>query len=261
MTEALKVFFLAVLQGITEFLPVSSSGHLAIADKLIGLNSTGVRVEVMLHFGTLVAVVFYYREKILSIIRGIFAGKREGWIAAGLIIAGCIPAIIAYVILGDKLESMFDGSPKVVGIMLMITGLVLTSLKFLKSDTNGKICWWRAFVIGVAQAFAMLPGISRSGSTIACARFCGVSGKNAADYSFLISLPLLFGAALLDVIKPAETAEAGQIGWGVLAPAMVIAAVVGYFSIKFLMKVITGTKFWYFGIYCFIAGLIALCVC
>lgn len=262
MAEALKVFFLAILQGVTEFLPVSSSGHLAICDKLLGLNSTGVRVEVMLHFGTLIAVVVFYWGKLLTIIRDILSGRREGWIATALIAVGCVPAVIAYLLFDDAIKSLFDASPSVIGLMLVITGAVLISLRFVKTGSkgkNGKISWFRAAVIGVAQAFALLPGISRSGSTIVAARWCGVSPKNAADYSFLISLPLLFGAAVMSVIHPDATGE-NEVGWGILIPAMMIAAVVGYFSIKFLMRVITGAKFWWFGIYCACAGLIMIIV-
>ena len=262
MLEALKLFFLAVLQGVTEFLPVSSSGHLAIFDKLLGLNYAGLRVEIMLHFGTLVAVVFYYWKTLFGLIRGVFTGKRESLATAGLIIVGAVPVAVAGVLLNDWLERKYDGDIAFIGGMLIITGIVLFSLRFLPKGSDKKLTWWRALVIGIAQIAALLPGISRSGSTIAAARYLGLSGKNAADFSFIVSIPLLFGATLLDLMKGEEAcAEAvgnPVPGWGLLAPAMVVAMITGYLSIKWLMRAVAGTRFWYFGIYCFIAGVAAI---
>ena len=260
MIEALKLFFLAVLQGITEFLPVSSSGHLAIFDKLLGLNYAGLRVEIMLHFGTLVAVVFYYWKTIFDLVRGVFTGKKESLATAGLIIIGAIPIAVAGVLINDWLEEKYDGNIAFIGGMLIITGLVLFSLRFLPQNSDKKLTWWRALGIGIAQIAALLPGISRSGSTIAAARYLGLSGKNAADFSFIMSIPLLFGATVLDLLKGEEAGAVGNPapGWGLLGPAMVIAMITGYFAIKLLMRAITGTKFWYFGVYCVIAGIAAI---
>ena len=257
MSEALKVLFLAVLQGVAEFLPVSSSGHLALAGGLLKFEGMGPRVEAVLHFGTLVALVAYYWRTILAILRGMVFGRREGWLAAGMIVAGCIPAILAYLLFDDAIDAAFGGSPKCIGALLIVTGLILLSLRLRKGDGDGKVTWPRAIAIGVAQALALFPGISRSGSTIVCARHLGVSPKNAVDYSFLMSLPLVFGATLMAVVHPGE-AVAGEPGWGLLLPAAVVAAVVGYFSIKLLMRVIAGPKFWYFGFYCLAAGLLTL---
>lgn len=264
MTEFLKLIFLAVLQGITEFLPVSSSGHLAICDNLLGLNYSGVRVEVMLHFGTLIAVVLFYWKTLLELICGFFSGKREAIATVSLVLLGCIPVGIAGVALQDWIEARFDGSSLFTGAMLMITGTVLFSLKFAGAKTDAKLTWWRALLIGIAQAVALLPGISRSGSTIAAARFLGIEGRKAADYSFLMSIPLLFGATFLEVVKSAKLPEAGEAaaaqgpGWGMLIPTVAVSCIVGYFSIKFLMKVISGTRFWVFGLYCLAAGAILL---
>ncbi len=256
MSEALKVLFLAVLQGVAEFLPVSSSGHLALAGWLLRFEGLGPRVEAVLHFGTLVALVLYYWRMILAILRGMVFGRREGWFAAGMIVAGCIPAVFAYLLFDDAIDAAFGGSPKCIGSLLIVTGLILLSLRLRKGDGDGKVTWLRAVAIGVAQALALFPGISRSGSTIVCARHLGVSPKNAVDYSFLMSLPLVFGATLMAVIHPGEAAA--EPGWGLLIPAAIVAAVVGYFSIKLLMRVIAGPKFWFFGFYCLAAGLLTL---
>ena len=256
MSEALKVLFLAVLQGVAEFLPISSSGHLALAGNLINLE-VGPRLETILHFGTLVALVAYYWRTILAIVRGVVTGKREGLTAAGIIVVGCIPAILAYLLFDDIIDEAFGGSAKRIGVFLTVTGLILLSLRLRKGDGYGKITWRRAIAIGLAQAFALFPGVSRSGSTIVCARHLGVSPKNAVNYSFLMSLPLVFGATLMTVVHSGE-AVSGEPGWGVLFLAAIVAGVVGYFAINLLMRVISGPKFWYFGFYCIAAGLLTI---
>ncbi len=259
MAEAFKVLFLAVLQGVAEFLPISSSGHLAIAGRILGLEGMGEQVEIALHFGTLVALLAYYRRTVAEIVAGMLSGRRSGWIAAGMIVVGCVPAALAYPLFHDAMESAFAGSTKAIGAMLVVTGLILISLRFRKTDGDGRITWWRAVAIGVAQAFALFHGISRSGITIACARHLGVSPRNAVDYSFLVSLPLVAGASLLSLVHPPEAAANGP-GWGLLLPAAAVSAVVGYISIKLLIRVLAGPKFWCFGIYCLVAGAVALCL-
>lgn len=259
MAVAFKVLFLAVLQGVAEFLPISSSGHLALAGRLLNFEGMGVRVEIILHLGTLAALIAYYRQTLLALAREALVGSREGWTAIGLLVVGCLPAGLAYVLFDDAIEAAFEGSAMAIGVFLMVTGLLLLSLRLRKGDGDGKITWGRALAIGAAQAFALLPGISRSGSTIVCARHLGVSPKNAADYSFLVSLPLLLGATLLSFVHPAEPAI-GEPGWGLLIPAACVSAVVGYFSIRLLMRVLAGPKFWYFGFYCLAAGLLTVCL-
>lgn len=257
--ETFKLLLLAVIQGLTEFLPVSSSGHLAILGKLVGLEAPGVRLEVALHFGTLLTVVFYYRKLLGSMIAGVFKGRKEDWLKALLLVLGCIPAGIMYFVAGDFLEEKFDGDVRFIGFMLMLTGLVLLSLAFLKRDGSAKIGPIRAFLIGCAQAIAMLPGISRSGSTIAVARYLGVGGKDAADFSFLMSLPILFAAAFLQILKDISGKEpSGGPDAGLLVLAIIVSAATGYFAIKFLIRTLAGRRFWLFGIYCLAAGLIAV---
>lgn len=252
MAETLKLMVMAVLQGLTEFLPVSSSGHLVIAKGLLGLDAPGVRVEVMLHFGTLVAVVAFYWKRLWSIASGVLGLKRESLLQAAWLFVGCVPALVAYVVFGDAIEEHYDSSVKFTGAMLVCTGVVLTSLKFLRDPGHAKVGWWRAILIGIAQAIALLPGISRSGSTISCARFLGVKPEDAAEFSFLMSVPILAGATLLKIVHPEAGAEA--VGWASLIPAMAVSGVVGYFAIKFLIKLLVGRGFWIFGLYCMAAG-------
>lgn len=270
--ETIKILFLAILQGFTEFLPVSSSGHLAIFDQLLGLQNPGTRVEIMLHFGTLFSVVIFYWKRIYQIVGGLFCGERSAWRMALNIIIASIPAAIVYFLLDEKIEAAYDGNLHFIGLMLVITGFILLSLRFVKSTTNTELSQkaddskdaktsltlFRAFLIGCAQAFALLPGISRSGSTIACARHLGVHPKEAAEFSFLMVLPLLLAAATQQLIKDfsADTAVAAQqIPSASLFLAVIVSAVSGYFSLRLILATLVGRKFWIFGIYCFLAGI------
>ncbi len=258
--EALKIIFLAVLQGITEFLPISSSGHLVIFGKLLGIDEPGARLEIMLHFGTLLSILFFYRKIIGDLIRGIFSGNREKLLLASAIVVSAIPAIIAYVFLKDTIDGLYDGSSAFVGIMLMITAAVLISLNFIpnKDDNEDRkpVKLWKAFLVGLAQAVALLPGISRSGSTISCARFLGIGAKKAAEFSFLMVLPVLLGGTVLQIIDDlTRGGEESSDGFGLLAVAVIISAVTGYFALKLLIRVLSSRYFWLFGCYCFLAGL------
>ncbi len=264
--EALKVLFLAVLQGITEFLPVSSSGHLAILGKLIGLDEPGVRIEIMLHFGTLISVLFFYRKIIADLIRGICRNDGGKIKLAAAVIVSCIPAVLIYLFFNDAVNNAYDGSISFTGAMLMVTGMVLISLKFIppkKDDENQdeSVKIWQALLIGIAQAIALLPGISRSGSTISCARYLGINGKKAAEFSFLMVLPVLLGGTALQLIEDLSgDAGPSSVGAGLMIVAVSVSAITGYFALRLLIRILGGNKFWMFGIYCFLAGLLTVCL-
>ena len=256
MLEALKLFALAVLQGIAEFLPVSSSSHIALAGKWIGLEVPGIRVELALHIGTLVAVLLYYHARIAEVVSGVFKGEKMAWRYACAILVSCIPAIVAYYFFHDWVTEKLDGSFRFTGAMLVVTGLFLLSSRLARNISAKPLTSWRAFLIGIAQACAMVPGISRSGSTIVLARFLSVEKKEAVAFSFLMSAPLLIGGAILELLPSSEASmEACSIGWDLLLPAMVIAAVVGCLAIRLLMLVIERDWFWLFGFYCIPMGL------
>lgn len=260
--DALKILFLAVLQGITEFLPVSSSGHLAIAHNLLGIEEPPAFLAVMLHFGTLLSVMVYFRRRIADILRGLFSGKRETVRLCANIAIASVPAAISYFLLGDFIENCFEGNVKFVGAMLLATGAVLLSMRFLSGGRAAALKARGALAVGIAQALALLPGISRSGSTIAAARFLGMKGEPAAEFSFLMSLPVLAGAVVLQLLKflKGEThLSSGESALPVLC-AVLVSAVVGYFSIRLLMRALAGRRFWLFGLYCICAGLLALCL-
>ena len=256
MLEALKLFALAVLQGVAEFLPVSSSSHLALAGKWMGFEIPGIRVELALHLGTLIAVLVYYRVRIAEVFRGVFTGERKAWSFAIAILVSCIPAIVAYYFFHDWVTEKFDGSYRLTGAMLVATGLFLLSSRLVRNIPSRPLTAWRALFIGVAQACAMVPGISRSGSTIVLARFLAVEKKEAVAFSFLMSAPLLIGGAILELLPSSEASLEGcPVGWGLLLAAMAVAAAVGCLAIRLLMWIVEKEYFWLFGFYCIPMGL------
>jgi Uncharacterized bacitracin resistance protein len=269
MDDFLKITVMAVIQGLTEFLPVSSSGHLALAKHFMGLESPGTTLEIFLHAGTLVAVLLFYRKKLLAILAGLFAGRRESVVYAAWVLLSMAPVAVVYAAGKDAVESQYD-NPAFVAWALCATGAVLAATAFAGgrrakqcADSGGgvRFKWLHALAMGAAQAAAMLPGVSRSGSTIAAATLMGVKPKEAAEFSFIMSIPVIGGAVLLDVLKMAKGAEdaaAGFAAWQYAAGAA-IAGVVGLAAIKGLIALLGKGKLWGFGVYCIFVGAAALC--
>ena len=246
-----EVTLLSVLQGVAEFLPISSSGHLVLGKSLLGMGECGMRLDIFLHVGTLVAVAAFYWAIIWRVVRNL------EWAYMGKIILSAVPAGIVGVLFKDELEAAF-ASPKMVGAALIFTGLVLTVTKFMKAGTKD-VSWGRAIWMGLAQAVAILPGVSRSGMTLAAARASGVDAEKSAEFSFLMSAPPIAGAALLQILDAMKATEsAAEVSWGLTIYGGVLAAVVGYFSLKLLVKSLKGRWFWLFGPYCLLAGVVTL---
>lgn len=251
-----EVAILAVLQGVAEFLPISSSGHLVLGKSILGLGDVGMRLDIFLHVGTLASVFAFY----FSVIRRIV--MRLEWEYMAKVVASAVPVAVVGVCFKDSIESAF-ASPRMVGCALVFTGAVLTATRFL--PRGGKdVSFLRAVLMGLAQAVAILPGVSRSGMTLAAARAARVDGEKAAEFSFLMSAPPIAGAALLEVVKSmGESAEAGavaQAGWGQCVFGAVVAAVVGWFALWLLVSSLKGRWFWLFGPYCILAGAVAIAV-
>lgn len=249
----LKVIVMAVIQGIAEFLPISSSGHLVLSKHFLGLESTnGATLEIVLHAGTLVSILVFYWKHLIGVFSGAFRGEKESIKFILLILLGCIPAIILAFTAMSSLEEAFS-SPRFVSCTLMATGLFLIGSHFAKPGEK-KIGWVSGFVIGLAQAVAMLPGISRSGSTIGMSRFLGINPKQAAEYSFLMSAPLLAGASLLALKDLFENGNHSGSTAPELVVGFTVSAVVGYFSLRWLVSLLQRGRFWRFGIYCISMG-------
>ncbi|MEA3355348.1 MAG: undecaprenyl-diphosphate phosphatase [Patescibacteria group bacterium] len=234
---------LGLIQGLTEFLPVSSSGHLVIVQNLFQLNKPPVVFDIFLHLATSLAVIIIIFNSL----------KKINLNQIKLILIASIPAGILGIFLNQRIESLFS-SIKLVGYSLITTGLILFSTKLIsrkKSRLNPK----KSFLVGLAQALAIIPGISRSGSTITAGLYQGLTPKNAFNFSFLISLPAIFGAQLLQLNKlnnltPSELP--------VLAIGFLSAFISGLLSLKLLKKFVINSKLHYFGFYCLLLGTLLL---
>lgn len=253
MREIFDVMVLAVLQGVTEFLPVSSSGHLVIAQGLLGINNPGIRLEVVLHLGTMVSIVVYYRKVLWGLARGVVRGERASLLTAGHVALSAVPAVFFYLLFHDKVDEFYEDS-RAVGGFLVFTGVVLLALRWMQCG-DGKVTAPRALLVGMAQALAVLPGVSRSGMTISAARMAGVAPDRAAEFSFLMCLPLLAGAAALDAVRGAAQAEP-QMAWWLLGAGAAVSAAVGYVALALLVRTLRGGRFWMFGVYCVVVGLL-----
>ena len=254
MSEFLNVTLLALLQGVAEFLPISSSGHLVIGQHLLGMKDAGLQLDVFLHGGTLLSVFVFYRKTILRIL------VERDWEFLAKLLLSALPAVLVYFVFRKKIDALFENA-KMVGALLMFTGAVLFGTRLLPTGDKA-VSFGRALWMGAMQAVALLPGVSRSGMTLAAARIGRVDAEKAAEFSFLMSAPLIMGGVLLEILKicrGVEAAEAESTGWGLLIWGAVFAAVTGYLSLMLLIKVLKGSKFWLFGPYCFIAGLLTLC--
>ena len=249
----IEVTLLSVLQGIAEFLPISSSGHLVLGKNLLGMQDMGMRIDIFLHVGTLLAIFAFY----FTIIRRIIVNLEWSYVLK--VVVSAVPAGIVYLACKDRIEEAFS-SPQMVGVALIFTGAILSATRFL--PRGGKdVSFFRAFLIGLAQGIALLPGVSRSGMTLAVARASKVEAEKAAEFSFLMSAPPIAGAALLEFLKSLKVSGAvatAEVSWGLTIYGCVLAAVVGYFSLKLLLKSLKGRWFWLFGPYCILAGSLAL---
>ena len=250
--KAWQALLLGLVQGLTEFLPVSSSGHLVIAQSLLGVKAEMMSFDVFVHVGTLVAVFVYFWSDIRELL------KRPFCRFTALILVGCIPAAIMGVLLDDFFEDLFSSLPAV-ACALIVTGVLLyVSDRFNGKGTIEKMSFGQALIIGCFQGLAITPGLSRSGSTIFGALLCGLKREDAARYSFLLSIPVILGAALLegvDVIKSGV-----HISFSYLLGALV-AAVSGYIAIRIFIELLHRRSMRYFSYYVWALAAVVLIVC
>ncbi|MBU4443638.1 MAG: undecaprenyl-diphosphate phosphatase [Candidatus Marinimicrobia bacterium] len=262
----IDAIILGIVQGLTEFLPISSSGHLVIFQHLLGISSENIAFEVIVHFGTLLSVVAVYYIDIRNMIVSFFSGVTRNNIIGTyqndpyfqlsiFVIIGTIPAVIAGLFLKDFFVSVFH-NVRLVGITLLVTGGIILSTRLIR-PVKKQLSIGSSFLIGIAQSIAILPGISRSGFTISSALIMGVSRENAARFSFLLAVPAILGATLLHIIE-LTSSEISGIGFGTLFTGFIFSFVVGYIAIRFLLSILKSGKFGWFAPYCFLAGLIVL---
>ena len=255
----LQAIFLGVVQGLTEFIPVSSSGHLVFFQSLFGFKKPQLLFDIMLHLGTLMAVGVYFRHDLWEMARGMRRSLMEKRLdpSARLlvwIVLATIPTGLMGILFMDWFESLFS-KPRIVGGMLLITGLLLWLTRLPKKEGRKieKMTWIDSILIGIAQGIAIIPGISRSGTTIATGLFRGLDRELAGKFSFLLSIPAILGATVLEFRKMGSPGEAGINLLG-----MAVAFGVGIFSLKFLMKIIKNGRVSVFSYYCWAVGLVII---
>jgi len=243
---------LGILQGLTEFLPISSSGHLVLGQELLGVSVPGNAFEVVVHIGTLCSVLIVFWSDILQLLKTLKNDTTQKYILALAI--GTIPAVMIGLLFKDVIGEAFENI-KVVATTLLITGAILLSTKFITKKKN-HVTVGKGFIVGIAQAMAIIPGISRSGITISTGMFLDVSPEKAAKFSFLLAIPAIAGAGLLTGL---DVLEAGTISLsiGVLATGFISSLIVGWLSLKWLIGLIRTGKFHWFGVYCILVGFIS----
>lgn len=253
--ELLKAIVLGLVQGLTEFLPVSSSGHLVIGSELLNFQEQGVVFDVFLHLGTLVSVFIVFRKEILSMIKAPFGVMSGGGSDTDryylrwdiFVVVATIPAVIVGLFFKDAVQQLFS-STLVAYCMLVVTGLIMLVAQYLPAGEK-KLSGAKSFLVGCAQACAILPGLSRSGSTIFAGMLLGIPREKIARFSFIMSIPAILGAAVLQsgelLAHPPESAALLNLCLGTL-----MSAISGYFAIKLLLDIIRRNRLQWFGYYC-----------
>lgn len=252
-------FFLGIIQGLTEFLPVSSSGHLEIVKGIFKTDyeaKESLVMTVVLHFATALSTLFIFKNDILKILKGVFTKKiNEEKIFALKIIISMIPAVIIGLFFEEIVEQFFNGQLILVGFMLILTGFLLFLADKSKQTIN-EISYLNSLIIGIAQAIAILPGISRSGATIATSVILGIDKSSSAKFSFLMVVPLIFGKVLKDLLSGDILSE--SIAVGPLIIGFIGAFLTGLFACKWMIKLVKASQLKYFSFYCFFIALITI---
>ena len=243
---------LGIVQGATEFLPVSSSGHLVIVQEVLGVEVEGVLFEVAVHVATLISILMVYRRRVTSLAGGVLIRDPDAIQYVLLLVIATIPAALLGVFGKDFIEGLFD-MPAAPGVALLVTGGFLwTSREAIKRAVDERPGWAAAFLIGLAQACALVPGISRSGATVVAALWLGIRAKEAAAFSFLMAVPAIAGAAVLQI--PEVQGGVTALGVAPLLVGSVAAAVTGVLAIRTFVAVLARESFHFFAPYCWAVG-------
>ncbi len=253
-----EALLLGLIQGLTEFLPVSSSGHLELGKALFGstqLPAESLAFTVILHFATALSTLVVFRRDVAVIFNGLFRGQKEAFRFSLKIVLSMIPAAIVGILFDEEIERLFSGQVLLVGAMLGVTGLLLFLADRAKR-TDKKVTFTDALVIGVSQAIAILPGISRSGATVSTSVLLGVDREQAARFSFLMVVPLIFGKMAKDLIDggvsfSGDAAQNYLIGF-------TAAFIAGWAACKWMVALVKKAQLKYFAYYCFVVGAVTL---
>ncbi len=260
----LDAIILGIIQGLTEFLPVSSSGHIEIMKAIQGQELSGessMMMTVVLHFATALSTIAVFWKEVVQIFRGLFQFKiNDEFLFAGKIVLSMIPAAFVGVFFDEFIETFFSGKILLVGFMLILTGVILFIAERAKR-TSKSVGFGDALLIGIAQMIAILPGISRSGATIGTSVMLGIDREKAARFSFLMVVPLILGKVAKDVLSPkfSEELANSEISSSVYAVGFAAAFIIGIIACTWMIKLVKKSKLTYFAYYCFAAGIAAIC--
>ncbi len=251
----LEALILGIVQGLTEFLPVSSSGHLELAKAIQGQELTGessILMTVVLHFATALSTLVVFRKEVWEIIRGLLQFKvNEQFLFSVKIVLSMIPAALIGVMFEEEIDRLFEGQVLLVGCMLFITGLLLFLADRAK-DTSQPVGFGHSIIIGIAQAIAILPGISRSGATIGTSVLLGIDRERAARFSFLMVVPLILGKVAKDILSD-EFSTSG-VSMTAISVGFIAAFVTGVLACTWMIALVKRSKLSWFAYYCFFAG-------
>jgi len=255
----IEAIIIGIIQGFTEFLPISSSGHLEIGKALFGNEAIGQEslfLTLVLHFATALSTMVVFKNEIREILKGLLDFEMNDHTQFSIkIIISMIPAILVGLFFQNQIEALFSKNLVLVGVMLLFTAMILF-LADLASDTQKKVTFSNAFLLGIVQAIAILPGISRSGSTIASAVLLGIDRQKATRFSFLMVLPLIFGSMAKTIIDLEGTPQNSNIT--ILAIGFISAFISGIVACKWMITIVKKSQLRYFSYYCIFVGVITL---
>ncbi len=254
----IESLILGLIQGLTEFLPVSSSGHLAICHSIFGIEGeSSLLFDVVLHGATVLSTIVVFWKEIIDLFKGLFTFKwNESNKYLTMLLISAIPAGVAGVLFNDQIETLFTGNLLFIGFMLLITATLLAIANFAKKGTR-KIGFWDSLIIGVAQMMALIPGISRSGSTIATGMIIGNDKSQLAKFSFLMVIVPIIGANFLQILGADFSSESSTPIMPLIIGA-VTAFISGLVACKWMVNIVRKGKMIYFAIYCLAVGLISI---
>ena len=251
----LQAFTLGIIQGLTEFLPISSSGHLVLAQHLMDVDTPGILLEVVLHMGTLAAIFIYYYDDIKHILHSAIKGSANSRLYIIYLIIATIPAACAGLLFKEIIETTFTIS--IVKWMLVITGLIVGSTYFFQNRPKKELVLMTALCIGLAQVISLLPGISRSGLTISVALIVGIEHEKATKFAFFMAIPILLGAGIIQMVSIEAQICISPVS---LLVGFISSAFTGYLVINWLLAVILQGRFYLFSLYCFVVSLLAFTI-
>ena len=257
--DALDAIILGIIQGLTEFLPVSSSGHLELGKAILGDQSVpqkSLLFTVVLHFATALSTLVVFRKDVFQILKGLFqfSWNEESQFSLKIVIS-MIPATLLGLLFEEQMEQFFSGNIPLVGYMLIITALLLYHADRAR-DTGKKVSYLNALIIGISQAIAVLPGISRSGATISTSVLLGVDKEKAARFSFLMVVPLIIGKMGKDILSGEISLQDDNLI--TLSTGFIAAFVAGLLACTWMIKLVKRSKLTYFALYCMLVGLGAI---